>query len=587
VGERRGGVLAALAPVAMLVVDPAGWFPFGPVKWLAVSTLLPMGGALILARAPVRWPPRPLGLAMAALLGWLAVAALVGLDPLYAWVGTPERHLGVLTWGLLCVSLVLGASLDVERDGKVLAAGLGAACLGVGATAAAEAVGWEPDVFDAGRRLTATFGSSAYLGAATALLVPIALGLAFDHRLARSLRRAGAVATPLLLVASAGAGARAAWVGLVAAALVTAIGRRDHLGTALRAHPRLALVGTVTTIVGLIGVLALTPVGGRLTSITDQDEPGGRGRLDEWRVAVAVIAEHPVTGVGPEGYRIAFSDGVDARYERTHGRLQQPDRAHSGPLDVALAGGIPALLAWIVVLGLVGRSVLAVIRRGSGWIVGVGAGLVAHLVGQLLLFPIAELEPLAWLLAGVVLAHWSPSPRIDHGSRAASVGLGALALVALVAGVTDVVADRRAGDAIAALERGDHRAAAASAEGAVDLRPDIVRLHVLAATAIVADEQGLLAGIAELDAALDVSPGDPIVLRDRARLLVDRAEATLVPDHASAAEDEVRGLLAVDPNNAALWRLAARVAALRGDAPSAQEASERADDLTPPEEQRR
>ena len=75
-GERRGvGVLAALAPVTMLVVDPAGWFPFGPVKWLAVSTLLPLGGALVLARAPVRWPPRPLGLAMAALLGWLALAA--------------------------------------------------------------------------------------------------------------------------------------------------------------------------------------------------------------------------------------------------------------------------------------------------------------------------------------------------------------------------------------------------------------------------------------------------------------------------------------------------------------------------------
>ena len=47
-GERRApGVLAALAPVTLLVLDPAGWFPFGPVKWLAVSTLVLGGSASV------------------------------------------------------------------------------------------------------------------------------------------------------------------------------------------------------------------------------------------------------------------------------------------------------------------------------------------------------------------------------------------------------------------------------------------------------------------------------------------------------------------------------------------------------------
>lgn len=30
-------LLALVAPVTMLAVDPAGWFPFGPPKWLAVA----------------------------------------------------------------------------------------------------------------------------------------------------------------------------------------------------------------------------------------------------------------------------------------------------------------------------------------------------------------------------------------------------------------------------------------------------------------------------------------------------------------------------------------------------------------------
>jgi hypothetical protein len=45
-------VVAALAPVSLLAVDPWGWYPFGPVKWLAVSTLVPAGAAVVLARRP-------------------------------------------------------------------------------------------------------------------------------------------------------------------------------------------------------------------------------------------------------------------------------------------------------------------------------------------------------------------------------------------------------------------------------------------------------------------------------------------------------------------------------------------------------
>src|SRR5690606_26811454 len=122
-------------------------------------------------------------------------------------------------------------------------------------------------------------------------------------------------------------------------------------------------------------------------SVVDRDAPGGAGRVDEWRVAVRVIADHPITGVGPEGYRIAFAEGVDRAYERAHGRDPLPDRAHSAPLDVALAGGVGALLAWGVLVVLVGRACVRVVRAGPGWRRGVAVGLIAHGVGLLFLFP--------------------------------------------------------------------------------------------------------------------------------------------------------------------------------------------------------
>ncbi len=585
-------LLGALVPLAFLAVDPTGWFPFGPAKWLAVSLLGSAGAAAVLATRRVS-VPGPLLVAIAVWVVGVAAAAAVGHDPLYAWIGTPERHLGVATW-LLCAALLLAGSSLAPGVTAVLW-GLAAAGVGVGAVATAEALGWEPAELDVGRRLTGTFGSAAYLGAATALLLPVLAGLAGDRALDGRLRAAAAAALPLLAVACLGSGARAAWFGLVIAAVVTAWARRAWV----RSHAGTMLAGVALLAVAVL----LSPAADRLAALGDADAAGGQGRLDEWRVASRVVLDHPVTGVGPEGYRIAFAEGVDPAYEREHGRDQQPDRAHSAPLDIALSAGLPGLAAWLALVGLVGRSVLAALRSGPAWRRGVAAGLVAHLAGQLLLFPLAELEPIAWLLAGVVVGS-RPSvssfsvdlldqergrrPENVLGGRdvplAARIGAGLLAagaVVALVAGITDVRADRRAGSAADALARGDTQGAADASVDAADQRPDVVRLHVLAAAAVVADEQGALAGLRHLERALDVSPGDPIVLLARARLLVDRAEATQVPAHITAASDELGGLLGRDPNNAALWAAAARLEALRGDSEAAARAQQRADDLHP------
>ena len=52
-------VLAALIPLAVLGLDPAGWYWFGPVKWLVVSALVPLGAAIVLWGRPLRLVTRP------------------------------------------------------------------------------------------------------------------------------------------------------------------------------------------------------------------------------------------------------------------------------------------------------------------------------------------------------------------------------------------------------------------------------------------------------------------------------------------------------------------------------------------------
>jgi len=582
--SHRAGVVAlsALVPLAVIAVDPAGWYWFGPIKWLLLSALVPAAAALLARSGPVRVALRPTCFG-AALVGWIAVAAVFAVDPLYAWVGTPERHFGVAAWAVCLLALVAGQAFDAE-DRALLAAGLVVAGVGLGGAATVEALGWEPDVFDVGNRLTATFGSAAYLGAATALLLPCSIGVALDRCVARALRVVAVGGATLLGVAAIGSGARAAWVGLAASAVVAGLARRDDVRRVVARRPRRHVALVLAAVVALgAAVVVLSPMGDRLAATFDRDEPGGSGRLDEWRVATRVIADRPVLGTGPEGYRIVFADGVDAAYEREHGRDPLPDRAHATPLDLAVVGGVPAVALWALFVVAVGRHVWRALREQRGLVAGMAAGLVAHVVGSLFLFPLAELEPIAWLLAGVVVAstaHATESRQV-LAPRFVAAGLAVLAILAGAAGVLDVAADRRARDAVDAGARGDSSAAYAAAQDAVALRPDAVRLHLLAARTAIADERGTLTALDHVDDALDRSPRDPLARRERVALLVERARATLVPGHAERAVEAAEELVRADPHDAASRMLAGHAARLAGDPDAAADHWAAAEELAP------
>ena len=594
--DGRGGWLLPAAvglvvPGSVLVLDPAGWFPFGPARWLATSSLVMVAFVALVARRRARVEPWLLG-AAGTLVVAMALAAIGGLDPLYAWVGTPERHAGVVMWVVALAALVVGTSMGADRSpgarpghrsvSPAVSWGVAVAAGGVGLAASAEALGWEPAVFDVGSRLSGTLGSSAFLGAAAALLLPATAGLALQAPLARrgQLRSAGhhgpgprgaalrsgmaAVAAVGLVVALVGSGARAAWVGVAMAGLAVTAGQWRRL---LR-YRRPATFGAL--VVGaLIVVLAVaSPMGNRWSELGDASSPGGQGRLDEWRVATTVIARHPVRGVGPEGYRIAFAEGVDQRYEDRHGRDPLPDRAHSAPLDIWLAGGILALVAWVALVARSARYVWRALRSTDVVPLGLAAGLVAHGVGQLFLFPTSELEPLAWLLGGTLVAsqarpgelrdqaaversgglRWAP--RWVTATRATVMGVaGTVAVGLIVSGGLGVAADRRAREA-------SRSGSVAAAQEAVRLRPDVIRYHLLSAQLRIEADEGYHAALADVDRGLDISPRDPVLERTRARYLVGRALATGVPAHRDEARRYLDGLLARDPLNRILVDLA-------------------------------
>lgn len=554
-------VLPALVPVAAVAaVDPGGYAPFGSAKWLAVTVLVLAAAAVALARGAVVAERRTLWL-WVALLGWVTLSALVGLDRWYALLGTPERHAGFLLWLLCALAFVVGqrAAVDGARPlayGATMAAGV------VGLYSVVELVWRAPVRTDAvSTRLGGPFGSAAFLGAACCLLGPPALGVVFDGGSSRRWRVGGAVAAAGCVVALAGSGTRGAWLAAVVVAVVVGLSRRGRD----RGRFALGVAAALMVAVATIGVLAARRDGATPLS---RATPAA-ARLDEWRVALRVIARRPVSGTGPEGYRVEFPRQVDAAYERAYGRAVIPDRAHDVVLDVAATIGLPGLALVLALAALVGRSVVRVVRRGDSLAVGLAAGVLAYAVQQAVLFPLAELEPTAWLAAGVVVA-------IDTAATGrATVSLGAalrrplvvlaagLAAVALAAGGLDLAADR-------ALHRWaratDPVAGAVDARRAARLRPDQLRYRIAAARA--AAGTGDPAGAArQLAAASSWSRREPALVVERAQL-VGTAAAW-------------RAALASDPRRASSWLQLGLAAAREGDLATARAAWTQAQDLAP------
>ena len=574
--ERTAWPWAALPFAAVLAVDPWGLAPFGPVKWALVTTLVLAGfaGRAARGRAPLETARSAFAWhawALPAFVAWAAITALFGLDRVYAWTGTPERHFGVITWVLVLLCWSGGRALDAAKQRLVLASvALTVAVLG--AWAGAEALGWTPlRLVGTGDRPIGPLGSSAFLGAAAALLTPVAFGwVAAETQHAR--RVAACVAATGGLVALAVSGARAALFGAAVIAVVTLVVRRQRaIGV--------AIAGAVVVV---IAVVFAAGAASRVSSVASDRNGGAHGRLDEWRIALRVVGAHPVLGTGPEGYRLAFGTEVDDRYERAHGRNPLPDRAHSALLDVAATTGLVGLALYALAVGAAAWAALRALRHGPPLLAGAAVGVLAYFVQSLFLFPIAELEPIAWLLAGMCVsarppAAESPSPlRVRRGVAAVA---GALAVVALAAGVLDVIADQRAKRTLATVAN-DRPAHASVAR----LRPDQVRYRLIDAQAHAANgsSHGLAAAIADVDHALRVSPRDPVARREKGRLLL--AVARLHPERAApanAARAYLERLVADDPRDAEVLLRLGVARDLAGDQPGAIAAWRRAEYLAP------
>jgi O-antigen ligase len=125
---------------------------------------------------------------------------------------------------------------------------------------------------------------------------------------------------------------RNAWLGLAAGLL-------GLLATARRAGRILLTIGGIVVLVALVSPAGVVE---RARSIANFRDDTVRDRIAMWRSGLAMVADHPLLGVGPGQVRAWYP-----QYRRPEAVRPSTGHLHNSPIQIAAERGLPALAAWL------------------------------------------------------------------------------------------------------------------------------------------------------------------------------------------------------------------------------------------------
>lgn len=388
-----------------------------------LDLLVPAAVLARLLRRP-RVPGSPLVLLWLAFLAWLATAGLVGAyehnsPTLVAFQGKAIIYVGAF---LLAASVPVAQYVADGRLERFLAWAAALALVLIATDLAGVTVSGHLPLLplkDFG--VIGTDAATMFSGLG---VIALALGLLAGRRRRRLLASAA-----VLLVAPAFGDQRAAFVGLgLALAIVVvaiALSRRrvgvtpTEAGLAVAAVAGLLLLSTVPAVVADRTVKL--PLQDRLSTTFGSYEEvlTTKDRLNQWNVALPLVAERPVYGHGL-GYEYVFWDEGYFFFKRT-------DLTHNIFIDLLLRSGLVGLALFLLALG---ATALPVARRwwsdpsdrAAAFALAVGAA-VAGLVAKGMAESIFENYRLATALGlgiGVMISAGLPGGAAAAAQRAPS-----------------------------------------------------------------------------------------------------------------------------------------------------------------------
>jgi O-antigen ligase len=440
-GERRevGGSVAQLADglslgvlLVAVVAIPVTFSIANPDVFAMPKTIVAVGLAvLLLVLLGIHWiavgarlrdlRASWLAWAIVAFVAWNLVAIVFAVDPGHALVGERLQYQGLGT--TLAYVVYLLAARSTLRTPWRRAAFLVAAVTGATAVtgyAVAQAAALDPiwTNWDAGDRVFSTIGQANALGAYLVIALPLTIVLARSRSMPVQLGLA--TLAVLHLAALAFTLSRGGYVGVAVAAMVLAAILWLRRG-ALISRRGLAVTAGTVLVVGLAGAIGwgdrIVATIERAQVVADPNESSAQMRLDMWAVGAAIALDNPIVGRGQDSYVLVFHDYREATLAPDRSDLlgtRRPESPHNHYLAIAGGAGLPALAAYLAIIGVASTRAIRGMRTSSAprtWLLGGAllAAIAGHLVTDAFMTAETAGSVLFWVVLGAAAALGPPT----------------------------------------------------------------------------------------------------------------------------------------------------------------------------------
>jgi len=478
-------------------------------RFAAPKQALLFGGVgillLLAVPRPVRLPrSRAVVVSMAGFAAWISLASVLSEFPRESILGWYDFRIGWTTW--LAATLLFFAISSISRDPAlvpIVRAGAFAGLLTMSLMALGQQTG-AADVLSSMRMATRNTGLAGTPNDLAACCI-VYLGFLWPvHQRPRLASIGVATATLAVFLSVSRAGVVLFIVTIIFTAVLgcLALGWRKGLRDA-------AWLGAAFVVGFLLAVPTSTPAQliGRFENEIPADTPAaeklsasGGPRLGFWGAGVEAVLDRPVLGHGADS--LAF---VYGRYRDDSATLDlYHDMAiassHSSAIDIAIAGGVPALVLLASGIAFIVGPRLRTLRREPESVLPLAA--LAGFGAMSLLNPLAipQLAGFAALL-GLLTPSTAPRWRIPRPVQWSFAGaVFSVAVVAFVAAVMLWTAESRAADARDAAIEGDYERSVALYRSAADVLP--IERHYPARIFVSSIDAASYGGSSEFDAAI-------------------------------------------------------------------------------------
>lgn len=339
---------------------------------------------------------------------FIVVSTIFALDPVMAFVGYTGRLDGLLTFFFYFAIFFMGHGCRNLKDSFFQ--GIALSSLIVASFTISEALGYRPYTNAVYREIrflqpVSSMGNRNFLGTYLATTLPFHFYLAFERKKPFFYISFFTVAGALAI-----AQARGPWLGAAAGFLLYAIllirsGRLK--GKKLWIIPLLCLVLIFALI--LLHYFVDLPFITRFLSIFRDMKAflihgfdatkAGSHRVFVWKKALGIVKHYPIFGVGPENMQNAMENLFHDDVVRELGRYLNYDKAHNEYLNIAVSSGIPALLSYLLFVGLCLYRGLGKIHNPAYLVLFIS--LFIYLVQAFFNISVPNTAYLLWLFLGI------------------------------------------------------------------------------------------------------------------------------------------------------------------------------------------